>query len=232
MTKQIPKKISMIVVAAGKGSRMGADINKVLLPLLDKPVLIHSLETFQNDPNIIEIILVVSKNEMSIMKNLVEKYEISKAKNLVIGGNTRFNSVQNAVKYLNQTTQFVAVHDGARPLISTTDLEQLWTSLSPNTGAILGTPVTDTLKMVENEAITKTIDRSKMWRALTPQAFPLEQFKTAYNTDVDPNIITDDASLMEYLGYKVKIVTGNTDNLKITTPIDLKLATLILKEKK
>lgn len=231
MTNQ-RKKISMIVVAAGKGTRMGADINKVLLPLLDKPVLAHSLETFQNDPNITEIILVVSENEMSIMKNLVEKYQISKANNLVIGGKTRFNSVQNAIKHISETAQYVAVHDGARPLISQTDLTKLWINLNPNTGAILATPVIDTLKMTENNTITKTIDRSKMWRALTPQAFPYEQFKTAYNTKVNPENITDDASLMELLEYKIQIVSGNTDNLKITTPFDLKLATLILKEQK
>ena len=231
--------VTAIVVAAGKGLRLGLGFNKVYAELMGKPVLAYSLETLDKCPYIEQIIVVAAEAEIEDAHNLIEKYQIAKVKNVVKGGSTRFRSVAAALPYISCKSDVVLVHDGARPLLTADDLETVIKAGAKGCGAILATPVTDTIKQVElyeDEAnskvaghILKTPDRKKLWRALTPQVFPVELFLEAYGS-MGCNV-TDDASLMEALGLQVKIVAGRDDNIKITTPMDLLVAELILQER-
>lgn len=233
--------VTAIVVAAGKGLRLGLGFNKVYAELKGKPVLAYSLETLNENPDIKQIILVAAETEMDAAKELIKKYNISKAKNVVPGGSTRFRSVASALPYINCKSDVVLVHDGARPFLTTEDLAAVIEHGALDNGAILATPVTDTIKKIEPIKgvepqkgkvagnILNTPDRNVLWRALTPQVFPVDVFLEAYGSM--SSRVTDDASLLEMLGLNVKIVVGSDDNIKITNPKDLLIAELILEER-
>lgn len=234
--------VTAIVVAAGKGLRLGLGFNKVYAELKGKPVLAYSLEILNQNPDIKQIILVAAEAEIEAAKELIEKYNITKAMNVVPGGSTRFRSVASALPYINCKSDVVLVHDGARPLLTAEDLAAVIEHGSKGNGAILATPVTDTIKKVELPkgvepekgkvagTILNTPDRKTLWRALTPQVFPVEVFLEAYSSM--SSRVTDDASLLEMLGLSVKIVVGSDDNIKITNPKDLLIAELILEERR
>ena len=230
--------VTAIVVAAGKGLRLGLGFNKVYAELRRKPVLAYSLEVLQKNDNIKQIILVAAKGEVDSAKAVAEKYGVTKVKNTVEGGSTRFRSVAAALPYISCKSDVVLVHDGARPFLSAADLADVIKAGSCGDGAILATPVTDTIKQVslaENASengvrgvILRTPDRSCLWRALTPQVFPVDVFLEAYSSL--GAAATDDASLLEALGKQIKIVEGSPDNIKITNPLDLALAELLLQK--
>ncbi len=231
--------VTAIVVAAGKGTRMGLGFNKVYAELGDKPVLAHSLICLQQNPRIAQIIVVAASGEEEIARRVIETYNIQKAGNVITGGSTRFRSVAAALPHMNCQSDVVLVHDGARPFLSADDLEAVIQEGSRGGGAILATPVTDTIKRVRLSAkdaackargvIIETPDRSTLWRALTPQVFPISLFLEAYSAL--GSTVTDDASLLEAMGSNVKIVEGSPENIKITNPMDLMVAELFLREK-
>ncbi len=231
---------TVVVLAAGQGRRMGADINKIFLDLGGKPVLAHSLLLFERIEAVNQIIVVAAAGEIPQVQRLVEEYGISKAGIVVEGGSTRLRSVAAALPYISCKSDLVAVHDGARPLLEEADLRAvLRAAAAPDvSGAILAAPVTDTIKTVcprEDAAgsvagiVDGTLQRDRLWRAMTPQVFAIEPFIEAYsalNKD-----FTDDAALLEAGGAAVAVVRGSERNLKITTAFDLRLAELILKER-
>ncbi|MGI5825301.1 MAG: 2-C-methyl-D-erythritol 4-phosphate cytidylyltransferase [Bacillota bacterium] len=231
--------VTAIVVAAGKGLRLGLGFNKVYAELAGKPVLAYSLEVLERNKDISQIIVVAAKSEIDAAKEVIEKYAVTKAKNIVAGGSTRFRSVAAALPYISCKSDVVLVHDGARPLLSAADLTAVIKAGSYDDGAILATPVTDTVKQVElfdnaeknqvRGVILHTPDRKLLWRALTPQVFPVEIFLEAYGSLGCS--VTDDASLLESCGANVKIVEGSSDNIKITNPVDLAVAELLLQKK-
>lgn len=231
--------VTAIVVAAGKGLRLGLGFNKVYAELRGKPVLAYSLETLDKNSDIGQIIVVAAEAEIDEAKALIAKYGISKATNVVPGGSSRFRSVAAALPYISCQSDVVLVHDGARPLLEEADLAAVIAAGSADSGAILATPVTDTIKRVElydEPAADKSVgyivgtpERKRLWRALTPQVFPLDLFLEAYGSLGCK--VTDDASLFEALGLSVKIVEGSDDNIKITNPKDLLMADLILQER-
>jgi len=225
-----------IIPAAGISERMGADTPKQYLPLKDATVIEYSLKCFLQHPKIIGVVVALHAddqywNTLPITRN--DKIHT------VIGGPTRAASVHNAVQYLQHTPaeehDYVLVHDAARPCLRYDDLDLLITGLVSNdVGGILAAPVSDTLKQVKQEAsgenyVSETLDRSTVWRALTPQMFRLSALKNALNHVNKKNIaITDEASAVEALGMKVTLVKGHADNIKITYAEDLALAKLIL----
>ena len=232
--------VTAIVVAAGKGLRLGLGFNKVYAELQGKPILAYSLEVLQQNPDIKQIIVVAAENEIETALDVAKKFNITKVQNVVAGGNTRFRSVASALPYISCKSDVVLVHDGARPLLKALDLAAVIQAGSVADGAILATPVTDTIKQLvtcKNSphnasgavgVILNTPDRSSLWRALTPQVFPIEIFLEAYSS-LGSNV-TDDASLLEALGKKVKVVEGSSDNIKITNPLDLAVAELLLQK--
>lgn len=230
--------VTAIVVAAGKGTRMGLGFNKVYAKLGDKPVLAHSLICLQQNPRIAQIILVAAAGEEETARRVIETYDIQKAGKVITGGSTRFRSVASALPHISCQSDVVLVHDGARPFLSAADLEAVIEAGSYDGGAILATPVTDTIKRVRlaedgscgvRGTIIDTPDRNTLWRALTPQVFPISLFLEAYSAL--GSTVTDDASLLEALGSDVKIVEGSPENMKITNPMDLLVAELFLQEK-
>ncbi len=232
---------AVIVLAAGMGRRMGADKNKIFLNLAGEPVLLHSLRVFEQTPEVCQIVVAAAKDEIEQINGLLAAGGITKAKTVVQGGSTRLRSVAAALPYVSCTAKLVAVHDGARPLLTAADfLAVLRAAAQPGVvGAILAAPVTDTIKTAAKVSaaergevvaeIAGSLNRELLWRALTPQVFAIEPMIDAYSClDKD---FTDDAALLAANGGKVAIVRGSEENIKITTPIDLKLAELILQER-
>lgn len=231
--------VTVIVLAAGQGKRMGANVNKIFLELAGKPVLAHSLAVFEREEQVRQIIVVAASGEVEEVQALVAQYGISKAGIVVEGGSTRLRSVAAALPYISCTADYVAVHDGARPLLSAADFRAVLAAAanSEYVGAILAAPVTDTIKTLPAPAaegkgslvgrISGSLQRELLWRALTPQVFEIEPFIEAYSTmDKD---FTDDAALLACSGAEVGLVWGSEENIKITNPLDLQLAELILK---
>lgn len=233
--------VAVVVLAAGQGRRMGANINKIFLDLAGKPVLLHSLEVFQQAPQVSQIVVAAAADELEQITALLAAGGITKAKTVVEGGSTRLRSVAAALPYISCAVDLVAVHDGARPLISAEDFAAVLAAAEDEqvAGAILAAPVTDTIKTLsaptdkgrgENLGLVSgSLRRDLLWRALTPQVFAIEPLLEAYSTlDKD---FTDDAALLAAAGKEIALVWGSEENIKITTPLDLRLAELILKER-
>ncbi|MFW6029132.1 MAG: 2-C-methyl-D-erythritol 4-phosphate cytidylyltransferase [Halanaerobiales bacterium] len=225
-------KIGVIVPAAGQGKRMKKDINKQYLQLGDRPLLAHTLDIFSKNTNIEQIIAVVSEDEINYcQKNIINNYDFTEVK-LVAGGETRQQSVYAGLMAFSPAINYVIIHDGARPLLSQNLLNKVIDKLKEYNAITTGVPVKDTIKTVDNNYFIKnTLKRDKLRAIQTPQAFSYELICKAhesYNGNLDA---TDDASLVEALGHKVKLIKGEYSNLKVTTPIDLVYAESILERK-
>lgn len=213
--------VSVIIAAGGKGTRMGADINKVYLKILGKEILVYTIEAFQKNKNVDEIIIVTGKNDIDRCNELVKKYELSKVVTVVKGGTTRQKSVFNGIMASNG--DIVAIHDGARPLISQGEIDAVINDCREYDAAAVGVSVKDTLKMVdENGFIASTIDRELVCSIRTPQVFKRNIIVDAHQKAIEENFeATDDCGLAEFTGVKIKITTGSNDNIKVTTPEDI-----------
>lgn len=218
------RKIVAIIPASGVGSRMKASLPKQYLKLQGKTILEHTLNIFLRHPNIQKIIVAVSETDQYYQELTVLT---SPKVQIVFGGKTRADSVLNALKVVDENA-WALVHDAARPCLSHADLNKLL-QVQAQEGAILATPVIDTMKRANGNKIIATEDRSTLWHALTPQFFPAKILKQAIESALEKgNIITDEASAMEMSGYTPQLITGRSDNLKITHPEDLSLAEFYL----
>jgi len=218
-------KTTAIIVAAGAGSRFKSDTPKQFLEINGKPVIVHTLERFQAAPSIDSIVLVLSEGQA----NAFDAEAVSKLEKVVAGGETRAHSVLNGLNAVNADTEIVAVHDGARPLVTVDEIEATIAKAKETGAACLTAPVTDTIKSVRGGEIAATLDREKLRRALTPQAFKIEVLRSAFE-GVDLNdSVTDECYLVEKLGHPIAIVEGSSRNIKITHPEDLILAEALLK---
>lgn len=222
-----------IIVAAGSGTRFGSKTPKQFLQINKKPLIIYTLEAFQNCPSIARIILVLPANQTTEFLQIVAKYGISKLDKIVAGGETRAESVLKGLKTVQpHKNGIVAVHDGARPLVSTEEISECILKARKTGAAILVAPVTDTIKEIKDGKILQTIDRNKLRRALTPQCFSYQILKRAFEkVDKLNETATDESFLVENLGIDISIVEGSPRNIKVTTKEDLKLFENLLKEK-
>lgn len=220
-----------IIVAAGTGSRFSPDQPKQFTHILGKPLLIHTLERFEACPTVDEIVLVLSVagREQFQISNFGS--EISKLRSIVTGGVTRAESVKNGLDAIDASTaNVVAVHDGARPLVSVDDITRAIEKADKAGAACLVAEVTDTIKEIADGVIVRTVDRGKLRRALTPQAFRYDILKRAFeNADLGDNV-TDECYLVEKLGIEIAAVEGSSRNIKITRPEDIRLAEIFLNE--
>jgi len=219
-----------IVVAAGKGKRMGL-VDKPFLLLGKRPLLTYGLLTLENSSFIDKIILVVRKNKISKAKELIKKYHISKVKEIVAGGKTRQDSVVSGLKKTNSFADFVLIQDGARPFLTGELIKGVVLGAKRYKAAVPGLPLSDTTKEVENSSfISSTLSRKSLWTVQTPQVFKAEIIQKAY-FQAEKNHFwgTDSASLVERIGIPVKIIKGDLYNIKITTKDDFLLAEAILK---
>ena len=224
---------SVVIVSAGRGSRMKADINKQFLKLQNKEVIAHTIDKFYNNENIGEIIVVVREDEAEFFKiNIIEKYGYKNRK-IAFGGSERQDSVYNGLKMVDENCKIVLIHDGARPFVNNETIDSAIESAKENKCVIVGVPVKDTIKVIdENNNVCDTPDRSTLWSIQTPQVFDFSLIMKAHEKAREDNYYgTDDSMLVEYFGQKVKVVEGSYNNIKITTPEDLKIGEEILRDK-
>jgi len=220
-----------IIVAAGSGTRFGADRPKQFLEIGGKPLLIHTLEKFENCAEIDEIILILSENEIDNFQKTLEKFQISKLTKIIAGGKTRAESVRNGLDSLDKNlVGIVAVHDGARPLVSSEEIAKSIETAHEIGAACLVAPVFDTIKQVSNGKIVGTVDRNNLRRALTPQTFRFEILQTAFSDENFDAAATDECFLVEKAGFEIGFVDGSAKNIKITTREDFALAENLLKD--
>jgi 2-C-methyl-D-erythritol 4-phosphate cytidylyltransferase len=226
-----------IITAAGRGIRFKGNISKQFMDIYGKPILAHAINAFQNSSKIKEIYISIPRDYIDLCrKNIVEKYSFDKVKKLVIGGNSRQESVYKALKEVPPSTRIVSIHDGVRPLVTPDEINLLINILirenkkdSGIRGAIMAAPVMETVKVTEGNVINKTIPRDTVWHAQTPQTFFYEDILKAHKRALKDGFTgTDDASLTERINLKVYVVRGRHENIKITTPLDLFLAELVM----
>lgn len=221
----------VIVVAAGLGKRMKLNRNKQFLQFEGKPLIIHTLEVFEQDELCEHIILVVNPAEKEEMASLVNTYGIDKVQRIVEGGKERQESVFNGLQHC-QKRDIVLIHDGARPFITKELIHDLVQKIKETGGAILATPVTDTIKLQEDKQL-KTLKREYLWAAQTPQGFYYDIIAEAHEkADQQSFLGTDDASLVEWLGHPVSIVEGSYDNFKMTTREDIQKAESVFRKRR
>lgn len=221
-----------IVLAAGRGSRMGTDIQKQYLLLKEKPILYYSLAEFQYCPFINEIILVTGAEEIDYCRSeIVERYSLTKVKAVITGGKERFHSVYEGLKMASDS-DYVYIHDGARPFVKQDILLRAYKAVRDFQACVVGMPAKDTIKISDQEGyICHTPSRDLTWVIQTPQAFRYHLIKKAYDEFMkqDSKMVTDDAMVLEKMeNKKVKLVTGSYENIKITTPEDLAIADLFV----
>lgn len=224
--------VTAIVLAAGQGRRMNSKIQKQFMLLQNKPVLYYSLQCFQ-ESEVDQIILVTGETEIEYcQKEIVEKYGFSKVKSIVPGGKERYDSVEQGLNCIEDG--IVLIHDGARPFVTQEMIHQSIVTAMEAGACTIGVPVKDTIKVVdENQYGIETPDRKTLWQIQTPQTFQVSLIKKAYDCmrQSEMGNITDDTMLVEqYCGVRTKMIEGNYQNLKITTPEDLVLAEALLQE--
>jgi 2-C-methyl-D-erythritol 4-phosphate cytidylyltransferase len=216
---------SAIIVAAGSGTRFGSEIPKQFLEIGGKTLLIHTLEKFENCAAIDEIILILSADEITNFSFTLEKSNLKKSIKVIAGGTTRAESVRNGLNAIDaKKCEIVAVHDGARPLVSVEEITQTIEKAKETGAACLVAKVTDTIKEVRGGKIIGTIDRENLRRALTPQAFRFEILQRAFASENFDSKATDECFLVEKLGCEIAFVDGSARNIKITTREDFIIA--------
>ncbi len=220
---------SAIIVAAGSGKRFGADRPKQFLEIAGKPLIFHTLLRFDGCDSIGEIVLVLSADWIENFKTLAENQNFKKLNKIVAGGKTRAESVFNGLKAVDEKCEIVAVHDGARPLVSSEEIFATIKKARETGAACLTAKVTDTIKRVEGDKITGTIDRNSLRRALTPQCFQIEILRKACENADLSEAVTDECFLVEKAGYEIAFVDGSAKNIKITTREDFAVAEIFLK---
>ncbi len=225
------KFISAVLVAAGASTRMNKGISKQLLLLNGKKVLSYTISSFLNCDVIDEIIVVCPVNETEYFQS-VFSVESSIPLKFTEGGSSRQQSVFNGVSQTDVKSDIIAVHDGARPLITSKLIENAVSDCIEFSAVTLAVPVKDTIKTVSDSTVESTPDRSKLWTVQTPQVFEKNLYMSAYDSSVKSGLdFTDDCQLMEHLGIKVHITQGDYSNIKITTPEDIIIAEALLKQK-
>lgn len=224
------KKNVAIVLAAGQGKRMQSKVQKQFLLIKDKPVLYYTLNAFERSPLISEIILVTGKDEIEYcQQEIVEKYGFTKVCKIVAGGKERYHSVHEGIQAIDEA-DYVFIHDGARPFVTNEIIERAYATVKEDNACVVAMPVKDTIKIAdENGFAVQTPDRKRVWQMQTPQTFEYHLIKNAYEKLMieEPEGITDDAMVIETMtDHRVKLVEGSYQNIKITTPEDLDIATV------
>lgn len=226
-------KVAAVVVAAGNSTRMGYGMSKQLIPLLGIPTIGHTLMAFEEASCINQIVVVCRESDIERINEIAAEYNISKLKAVVTGGDTRSESVRNGVSATDEDIDFVAIHDGARPLVTPQAIGRVVSAAVEKRAAALAVPVTDTIKVVdENGFIVSTPLRSTLRAAQTPQVFEKALYTEALDKTRDAGVeFTDDCALVEWAGVPVMTVMGDYSNIKLTTPGDVSVAENILRQR-
>lgn len=224
------KKIFNIIVAAGSGSRFGADLPKQFCLLKNRPVLMHTIDRMQNALPLSETIIVLNKNFFGLWNDLCNKYGFT-SPTVIAGGETRWHSVKNALDYISghgDYNSIITIHDGARPLVDSSLVMRVIHAAERNSGAIPAISVTDSLRYINDDGTSSAADRSRYRAVQTPQAFQAEKLLFAYSRPYQTEF-TDDASVMTAAGYAdIILVEGSSTNIKITLPHDIDIAEIYM----
>lgn len=217
-----------VVPAAGSSRRMEGE-DKILLPLRGVPVIVHSLQVLDCCPRINEIIVVTREDLIVPIAKLCSEFELTKVKKIIVGGETRLHSVRKGLLEVSEQADLIAIHDGARPLLSQDVLNNVLETAGRTGAAAPAVPVKDTIKKACEGVVTETPVRSELFAVQTPQVFSADLIRAALHKAVEENkTVTDDCSAVEALGMKVTLSAGSDENIKITTPIDMIVAEAIL----
>ncbi len=220
--------VTAVIVAAGNSTRMGG-VNKQFLLIDGVPVLIRTLLAFSQSDMIDEIIVAAREEDISKMFAMIKEYKVLKVTDIVKGGKTRQESVFNAIRRSSPLSEYFAIHDGARPLVTEKIIENTVREAFLTGAAATGVRVKDTVKVVnESGFITATPDRNYLWAVHTPQVFERRLYLSAIDNVLNSEMFTDDCKLLEEYGAEVKMVEGSYENIKITTPEDTDIAQAIL----
>lgn len=226
--KKFASTCSAVVVAAGSAKRM-AGIDKTLASLGELPVLVHTLFAFHDCPAFDEVIVVTREDLLLEVSRLCKDYNLDKVTKIVVGGAERIQSVRLGLQEVRQDAELIAIHDGARPLVTQSILEEVVARAAVTGAAAPAMPVSDTIKRAENGLAVETVDRSTLWAMQTPQVFEPGLIRAAIEKAIaDGENLTDDCAAVERLGMKVSLTPGSRENIKITTPFDLILGEAIL----
>jgi 2-C-methyl-D-erythritol 4-phosphate cytidylyltransferase len=218
----------VIIVAGGKGERMKTTVPKQFLKLNEKPLLMHTVNGFYQYDRQMEILLVLPENQINYWNELCEKYGFSIHHQVIAGGETRFHSVKNALDVIREEC-LIAVHDGVRPLVDAATIDRCFSKAEKTGTAVPVIDLVDTIREI-TENRNATLERKSYKLVQTPQVFKSEILISSYEKAGDKQF-TDDASVVEAAGYPIHLVEGNRMNIKITNPLDLKIAELLMKEK-
>ncbi len=222
---------SVVIVAAGSSERMGSD--KMLMTLGSKPVIIRTLMAFQQSPMVDDIVVVTRPEKIVAIADMIKLYDISKVTQVISGGATRVESSLAGVSAVRKGAKLIAIHDGARPLVSQELIERVIQGANEHISAVPAIPSTDTLKMVDAEGvIIGPVNRDTVVRVQTPQVFDADIIKGALTKAVQKRLtVTDDCSAVDMMGFSTYTVEGDTGNIKLTLPEDMVLAEAILKSR-
>lgn len=226
--KTAPPTCSAVIVAAGSARRMEG-IDKVLAPLGELPVLVHTLYAFQDCPRFDEIVVVTREDLLVEVSRICKDFQLEKVSKVVVGGRERIDSVLAGIREVRPEADLIAVHDGARPLVPQQVLEAVVERAAETGAAAPALPVTDTVKRAREGLTEETVDRSELWTVQTPQVFEAGLIRAAVEkAAADGESPTDECGAVERLGMKVSLTPGSKENMKITTPFDLILGEAIL----
>jgi 2-C-methyl-D-erythritol 4-phosphate cytidylyltransferase len=221
-----------IVVAAGKGTRLGADRPKQFLELDGLPVIVRTLRQFDLCREIDQVAVVLAADEIAGFQSLAQQFGLQKVSRVIAGGATRAQSVQRGLAVIDQA-ELIAVHDGVRPFVTPAEIDQVMAAVRVTGAAILVAPVADTIKEIEEDRVVRTLPRAQLRRALTPQCFRFEILKRAYDQLAEVEAagieVTDDCLLVERLGVEIATIEGSARNIKITRVEDLALGEALLR---
>lgn len=215
-----------LIVAGGKGLRMGGELPKQFLPIAGKPVLMHTLEVFHHFDPEINLILVLPAVQQDYWRELCAKHHFTVKHTVADGGETRFHSVKNGLAFVPTGSGLVGVHDGVRPFVSQEVIARCYETAVVKKAVIPVIDVVETVRHITGEG-SETVSRSDYKLVQTPQVFDADLLKKAYAQDFNP-FFTDDASVVEAVGEHITLVEGNRENIKITTPFDLKIAVALI----
>lgn len=220
---------SVIIVAAGSGKRMNMDINKQFIKLNEKEIIAHTIEIFYKNENIDEIIVCIKKEEEEFFREkIINRYNFKNIK-IAYGGKERQDSIYNGLKLIDSRCEIVLIHDGARPFVSNIIINNSIKTAREKKAVVVGMPVKDTIKFVDNGNIKDTPNRENLWSAQTPQSFEYKLIMRAYEEAYKHHYYgTDDSMLVEKIGQKVTMIMGSYDNIKITSPEDIGIGEQIL----
>ncbi|MDQ3190039.1 MAG: 2-C-methyl-D-erythritol 4-phosphate cytidylyltransferase [Bacteroidota bacterium] len=222
-------KNSVIIVAGGIGSRMESATPKQFMLLAEKPLLLHTIETFYNWDNHLQIIVVLPSNQVQEWEKIVDQYKFSIPHKICSGGYTRFHSVLNGLELIENNESIVAIHDGVRPMVSEKTIQNCFDAAAKKDAAIPVVELNDSLRKISKEG-NEAVNRDEYRIVQTPQCFKASVIKAAYSLPYKA-AFTDDASVVESAGTPIELTTGNIENIKITTSFDIILAEALLKSR-